>query len=51
MAKKYKISRTDLDSMKERYGMTDASDREFLEWWRRNHGTEAFNLIEINERE
>lgn len=51
MAKKYKISRSELDSMKKKYGMTDESDREFLEWWRRNHGTgyEAFHLIEITK--
>jgi len=51
MAKKYKISRSELDSMKKKYGMTGESDREFLEWWRRNHGTgyEAFHLIEITK--
>jgi len=37
--------------MKKRFEMENESDREVLEWWRRNHGSgyEAFELIEIVE--
>jgi len=49
--KKYYITRTTLNKMKAKYCMENESDREFLEWWRRNHGTgyEAFELIYIDE--
>ena len=48
---KYKITRSELKKMKAEHGMSEDSDRDFLEWWRRNHGTgyEAFEKIEIIE--
>jgi hypothetical protein len=53
MERRYKIKRSELTAMKEKYGSKAESDREFLEWWRRNHGTgyEAFHLIDIIEGE
>ena len=47
----YKIKRSRLEAMKKRFHMENESDRGFLEWWRRNHGTgyEAFELIQIIE--
>jgi hypothetical protein len=49
--KKYHITRSELDRMKKKFGMENETDREFLEWRRRNQGTgyEAFELIEIVE--
>jgi hypothetical protein len=51
--KKYYITRTTLNLLKKKYNMENESDREFLEWWRRNRGTgyEAFDLIFIDESE
>jgi hypothetical protein len=48
---KYKVTRSALNTMKKKYDMEEESDRDFLEWWRRNHGTgyEAFHLIKIIE--
>jgi len=33
------IPRSIVKKMKERFGMTDFTDGDFIEWWRRNHGT------------
>jgi hypothetical protein len=52
MPKKYYITRTHLNEMKKKFKMENESDKEFLEWWRRNRGTgyEAFELIYIDEK-
>ena len=49
--KRFYITRETLEYLKRKYGMENASDREFLEWWRRNRGTgyEAYELIHIIE--
>jgi hypothetical protein len=51
--KKYRLKRSVLNAMKKEHGMETCSDRDFLEWWRRNFGTgyEAFENIEIIEGE
>jgi predicted DNA-binding antitoxin AbrB/MazE fold protein len=51
--KKYYITRSTLNFLKKKYNMENESDKEFLEWWRRNIGTgyEAFDLIYIDESE
>lgn len=51
MTKRYRITRSELNAMKKKYNSENDTDRDFLEWWRRNHGTgyEAFELIEIIE--
>ena len=48
---KYQIKRSILNRMKAKFRMENTPDKEFLEWWRRNHGTgyEAFELIKIIE--
>ena len=48
---KYYITRKKLNEMKKKYGMENESDKEFLEWWRRNHGTGYEEEIEIKEEE
>jgi len=47
----YRITRSELNKMKKKYDSENQSDRDFLEWWRRNHGTgyESFDKIEIVE--
>lgn len=37
--KQEEIKRSVVKVLKQKYGMEDESDEEFLEWWRRNHGT------------
>jgi hypothetical protein len=34
-----KMKRSVLLKLKKKYGMEDVPDFEFIEWWRRNHGT------------
>lgn len=53
LVERYRITRSELNAMKKLYDMENENDREFLEWWRRNHGTgyEAFELIDIVEGE
>jgi len=33
------IRRSTVHRLKEKFNMTDVPDEEFIEWWRRNHGT------------
>ena len=33
------IKRRTVKAFKREYGMDEVSDEEFIEWWRRNHGT------------
>lgn len=33
------IKRSVVKVLKEKYGMEDDTDEDFVEWWRRNHGT------------
>ena len=39
MSKEYTIRRDVLNRMKKYFGMKDCNDYDFLQWWRRNHGT------------
>ena len=33
------IKRSVVEALKKKFGMEDVPDGEFVEWWRRNHGT------------
>ena len=33
------IKRSVVKALKKKFGMEDVPDGEFVEWWRRNHGT------------
>ena len=35
----YKIKRSEVKKLKKEYDMDNISDKEFIEWYRRNHGT------------
>ena len=45
----YFIKRSDLNKMKKKFDMANISDYEFLQWWRRNHGTGYEANITIKE--
>ena len=47
--KEYTVTRKDLNKLKKEYGMEDESDYNFLQWWRRNHGTGYEAKIRIIE--
>jgi len=49
--KRYKIKRSVLERLKKRYGLERETDREAIEWLRRNiwSGYEAFELVKIEE--
>lgn len=34
-----RIKMSRLKGLKRKFGMEDVPDKEFIEWWRRNHGT------------
>jgi len=34
-----KIKSSKVKALKKQFGMEDVPDNEFIEWWRRNHGT------------
>ena len=34
-----KIAKSRLEELKKKHNMVGEPDKEFLEWWRRNHGT------------
>lgn len=44
-----KIKRSVVEALKSKYHMKDVPDTEFLEWWRRNHGT-GYELEIVEER-
>lgn len=49
----YFITRAELSRMKRHYNMKETSDQEFLQWWRRNHGTgyeKDIRIIEAGEK-
>lgn len=39
MSREYTVKRNVWNKMKSNFGMKDVSNYEFLQWWRRNHGT------------
>ena len=42
-----KIKRSVVEALKKKFGMEDVPDGEFVEWWRRNHGTGyALQIVE-----
>ena len=45
----YYVKRSDLNRMKKKFDMVNISDYEFLQWWRRNHGTGFESNIKIKE--
>lgn len=50
MSREYAVKRSVLNRMKKKYGMKDSGDYDFLQWWRRNHGTGFEANIKIIER-
>jgi hypothetical protein len=50
LSREYIIKRSVLNHMKKNYGMQDVGDYDFLQWWRRNHGTGYEINIKIIER-
>ena len=49
MPREYTVKRSILNQMKKNYDMTDTGDHDFLQWWRRNHGTGFEANIKIIE--
>jgi len=50
MERQYTVKRSVLNRMKKNYDMKTCNDYEFLQWWRRNHGTGFEANIKILER-
>lgn len=44
------VMRKDLNKLKKKFKMDDISDYDFLQWWRRNHGTGYEKNIEIRDK-
>ena len=49
MRRAYTVKRSVLNRMKKDYGMVKDGDYDFLQWWRRNHGTGYEANIKIIE--